>query len=66
MSFVVRQAGQGTAYDFDGARFVMKASGAETGGQFAVMEVLSPAGLQVPPHVHMTAKTRGSTCCLAI
>ena len=52
MSFVVRQAGQGAAYDFDGARFVMKASGAETGGQLAVMEVLSPAGLEVPPHVH--------------
>ena len=30
MSFVVRHAGQGAAYDFDGARFVMKASGAET------------------------------------
>jgi hypothetical protein len=26
MSFVVRQAGQGAAYDFGGARFVMKAS----------------------------------------
>ena len=35
MSFVVRHAGQGAAYDFDGARFVMKASGAETGGQLA-------------------------------
>lgn len=43
MSFIVRHAGQGTAYDFDGARFVMKASGAETGGQLAEMEVLSPA-----------------------
>jgi quercetin dioxygenase-like cupin family protein len=52
MSFVVRHAGQGAAYDYDGARFVMKASGAETGGQLAVMEVLSPAGLEVPPHVH--------------
>ena len=52
MSFVVRQAGQGAAYDFGGARFVVKASGAETGGQLAVMEVLSPAGLEVPPHVH--------------
>jgi quercetin dioxygenase-like cupin family protein len=52
MSFVVRQAGQGAAYDFGGARFVMKASGAETGGQLAVMEVLSPAGLEVPAHVH--------------
>jgi hypothetical protein len=26
MSLVVRHAGQGAAYDFDGARFVMKAS----------------------------------------
>ncbi len=52
MSFVVRHAGQGAAYDFDGARFVMKASAAETGGQLAVMEVLSPAGLEIPPHVH--------------
>jgi mannose-6-phosphate isomerase-like protein (cupin superfamily) len=52
MSFVVRPTGHGAAYDFDGARFVIKASGAETGGQLAVMEVLSPAGLEVPPHVH--------------
>ena len=65
MSFVVRHAGQGAAYDFDGARFVMKASGAETGGQLAVMEVLSPAGLEVPPHVH-DGEDRCSTFYLAI
>ena len=47
MSFVVRHVGLGAAYGFGGARFVMKASGAETGGQLAVMEVLSPAGLEV-------------------
>lgn len=50
--FLVLAAGQGTVYDFGGARFVMKASGAETGGQFAVMEMLCPAALDVPPHVH--------------
>lgn len=52
MSFVVRDAGQGAAYDFAGARFVMKASGAETSGQLAVMEMLCPAALDVPLHVH--------------
>lgn len=52
MSFIVRDAGQGAAYDFAGARFVLKASGAETGGQLAVMEMLCPAALDVPPHVH--------------
>ena len=30
-SFVVRHVGQGAAYDFDGARIVLGASGAETG-----------------------------------
>jgi quercetin dioxygenase-like cupin family protein len=52
MSLIVRDAGQGAAYDFGGARFVMKASGAETSGQLAVMEMLCPAALDVPPHVH--------------
>lgn len=51
-SFLVRDAGQGTAYDFGGARFVMKASGAETSGQLAVMEMFCPPALDVPPHVH--------------
>lgn len=50
--FLLRDAGQGTAYDFGGARFVMKASGVEAGGQLAVMEMLCPAALSVPPHVH--------------
>ncbi len=52
MCFVVGDAGQGAAYDFGGARFVMKASGADTGGQLAVMEMLCPAALDVPSHVH--------------
>lgn len=52
MSFLVHDAGQGAAYDFAGARFVMKASGADTSGQLAVMEMLCPAALDVPVHVH--------------
>lgn len=52
MSLLVRDAGQGAAYDFAGARFVMKATGAQTEGQLAVMEMLCPAALDVPPHVH--------------
>lgn len=51
-AFTVRDAGHGAAYDFGGARFVMKASGAETSGQLAVMEMLCPAALDVAPHVH--------------
>lgn len=52
MSFTVRGAGEGAAYEFAGARFVVKTTGAETGGQLAVMEMLCPAALDVPAHVH--------------
>lgn len=52
MSFTVRDAGAGDVYEFGGARFTLKASGAQAGGQVAVMEMLCPAGLDVPAHVH--------------
>ena len=51
MNLVVRGAGQGDRYDFAGAQFVMKASGAQTSGQLAVMEMRCPAALDVPTHV---------------
>jgi quercetin dioxygenase-like cupin family protein len=43
---------QGTAYDFDGSEVVIKASGQDTGGQLAVMEMVFPAGHTVDTHVH--------------
>jgi len=43
---------EGRAYGFHGARVVMKATGATTLGQLAVMESTYPAGLSVREHVH--------------
>jgi quercetin dioxygenase-like cupin family protein len=48
----VRPAGAGPTYDWRGARVAVKASGAETLGQLAVLEFSYPAGLVVPTHVH--------------
>ena len=52
MSGFVRAPGEGDAYDFHGSRVVMKARGADTFGQLAVMESSYPSGLSVPAHVH--------------
>jgi quercetin dioxygenase-like cupin family protein len=48
----VRPAGSGPTYDWRGARVAVKASGADTLGQVAVLEFGYPAGLVVPSHVH--------------
>lgn len=52
VSGYVLGADEGDAYDFRGGRFVIKASGADTFGQLAVMESICPPGLSVPAHVH--------------
>ena len=52
MSGFVRPAGAGETYDFDGAVFTVKASGADTEGRVAVMEQAAPVGLVVAPHTH--------------
>jgi quercetin dioxygenase-like cupin family protein len=52
MSGFVLGPGEGAAFGFHGAAVVMKASGARTGGQLAVMESVYPAGLNVSEHVH--------------
>ena len=52
MSGFVLGPGEGAAFGFHGAAVVMKASGARTGGQLAVMESVYPAGLTVSEHVH--------------
>jgi quercetin dioxygenase-like cupin family protein len=44
--------GEGAAYDWRGARIVIKASGEDTAGQLSVMESAYPAGLSVPEHIH--------------
>jgi uncharacterized cupin superfamily protein len=52
VSGYVRAAHEGDAYDWRGARVVIKASGVETFGQLAVMESTYPPGLSVPAHFH--------------
>ena len=52
MSFVVRRAGEGDRYAFDGATFTVKAGGEDSEGRVAVMEQSGPAGLVVAPHTH--------------
>jgi quercetin dioxygenase-like cupin family protein len=43
---------EGRAYGFHGSTVVMKATGATTLGQLAVMEATYPVGLSVHEHVH--------------
>ena len=52
VSGFVRAPGEGDAYDWRGARVVIKASGDDTAGQLGVMESSYPPGLSVPAHVH--------------
>ncbi len=52
MSGFVRPAGAGETYDFDGAVFTLKASGADTEGRVSVMEQAAPVGLVVAAHTH--------------
>jgi quercetin dioxygenase-like cupin family protein len=52
MSFFVRPAGEGERYEFGGATFTVKATGADTEGRIGVMEQSGPPGLTVPPHTH--------------
>lgn len=44
--------GEGRAYGFHGSTVVMKATGATTLGQLAVMESTYPPGMSVHEHVH--------------
>jgi quercetin dioxygenase-like cupin family protein len=48
----IRAANEGDAYDWRGARVVIKASGDDTFGQLGVMESTYPPGLSVPAHTH--------------
>jgi quercetin dioxygenase-like cupin family protein len=52
VSGYVHDADAGDAYDWRGARVVIKASSDDTGGQLSVMESTYPPGLVVPAHVH--------------
>lgn len=52
MSGYVRAPDEGEAYNWRGARVVIKASGEDTSGQLAVMESTYPPGLSVPAHLH--------------
>lgn len=52
MGGFVRMVAEGDAYDWHGARCVIKASGVDTQGQFAVIESTYPPGLSVHEHRH--------------
>jgi quercetin dioxygenase-like cupin family protein len=52
MSGYVHRLDEGAAYDWRGARVVIKASAEETLGQLSVMESTYPPGLSVPSHHH--------------
>ena len=52
MGGFVLASGEGDAYDWRGARVVIKASGEATHGQLCVMEFRYPPDLTVPTHVH--------------
>jgi quercetin dioxygenase-like cupin family protein len=52
MSGYVRGIDEGAAYDWRGARVVIKASGKDTFGQLGVMESTYPPGLSVSSHRH--------------
>jgi quercetin dioxygenase-like cupin family protein len=52
VSGYVYAAGEGDAYDWRGARVVIKASGDDTHGQLAILDSAYPPGLSVPAHVH--------------
>jgi quercetin dioxygenase-like cupin family protein len=48
----VHGPGGGDAYDWHGARVVIKVSGEETAGQLAIIESTYPPGLTVSGHTH--------------
>lgn len=52
MSGYVLTADEGDAYDWRGARVVIKAASDDTSGQLGVMECTYPPGLSVPTHFH--------------
>jgi len=52
MSGYVHGVDEGAAYEWRGARVVIKASAEDTFGQLSVMESTYPPGLSVPSHQH--------------
>jgi quercetin dioxygenase-like cupin family protein len=52
VSGYVLTADEGDAYDWRGARVVIKAASDDTSGQLGVMESTYPPGLSVPTHFH--------------
>ena len=48
----ITSAGKGECLAFFGEQFTIKISGEQTGGAYAVCEVITPPGGGPPPHVH--------------
>jgi quercetin dioxygenase-like cupin family protein len=53
---VVRSAGEGDAWWYDGGLMTMKARPADTGGSVSVIDVLVPRGKATPLHLHPEAE----------
>lgn len=49
---VLLRPGEGPAYAVAGGVYIFKATGQQTGGAYALFEILIPPGGGVPPHVH--------------
>jgi hypothetical protein len=47
---------------FFSMRAEVKASAADTGGRYTLVEITAPPGLQTPLHVHYREDERASTC----
>lgn len=52
MTSTLSQSLTGQQYWFFGMLAEIKASAADTGGQYSLLEITAPAGLQTPLHVH--------------
>jgi mannose-6-phosphate isomerase-like protein (cupin superfamily) len=48
----VMQAGEGLLLSIAGGQYTIKASGEDSGGAFALIEMLIPPGAGPPPHTH--------------
>jgi quercetin dioxygenase-like cupin family protein len=52
IEFLVRHRGAGPSYAVAGGLYTIKAAGPDTGGAYALIEMLLPPGSGPPPHTH--------------
>ena len=63
MNSGILRAGKGKAAWVVGDLYTVKASGADTGGAFALIEVLVPPQSEPPPHRHSRLGSRPTPAC---